>query len=125
MKKGFGSDRPKPQIVGGWKHPASQTKPGISPTVTQPNSQAQHEPRDWLCQTAGGRPPEGLEPAAPSLHAQAWTGDRGEASREPRPARPRELHEVSDRGGYQFKPMCSGRYTAMPARMVPRTPCRQ
>jgi len=35
---------------------------------------------------------EGLEPAAPSLPAQAWTGDRGEASREPRPARPRALH---------------------------------
>jgi hypothetical protein len=33
-----------------------------------------------------GRPkeksaPEGLEPAAPSLPAQVWTGDRGEASR--------------------------------------------
>jgi len=33
--------------------------------------------------------PEGLEPAAPILLEQDWTGDRGEASREPRPARPR------------------------------------
>jgi len=30
--------------------------------------------------------PEGLEPAAPNLLEQVWTGDRGEASREPRPA---------------------------------------
>ncbi|UUZ70351.1 ATP-binding cassette domain-containing protein [Polaromonas sp. P2-4] len=36
--------------------------------------------------------PEGLEPAAPSLLEQVWTGDRGEASGEPRPARPRELY---------------------------------
>ena len=34
--------------------------------------------------------PEGLEPAAPGLLEQGWTGDRGEASREPRPARPLE-----------------------------------
>ena len=38
--------------------------------------------------------PEGLEPAAPSLLEQAWTGDRGEASREPRPARPRAALEA-------------------------------
>ena len=42
--------------------------------------------------------PEGLEPAAPSLTAQAWTGDRGEASREPRPARPRAALEVASVG---------------------------
>ncbi|MGH6639577.1 MAG: DEAD/DEAH box helicase, partial [Polaromonas sp.] len=42
--------------------------------------------------------PEGLEPAAPSVLANAWTGDRGEASREPRPARPRALHEVKSVG---------------------------
>ncbi len=56
-------------------------------------------PRDWLCQTAGAAAPEGLEPAAPKLLEPLWTGDRGEASREPRPARPRALHEVSNRGG--------------------------
>ncbi len=43
--------------------------------------------------------PEGLEPAAPKLPAQLWTGDRGEASRELRPARPRELRAANDRGG--------------------------
>jgi geranyl-CoA carboxylase alpha subunit len=43
----------------------------------------------------GAKAPKGLEPAAPSLPAQAWTGDRGEVSREPRPARPRAAHEVA------------------------------
>ena len=52
---------------------------------------------------APGRPkqgtaPSGLEPAAPSLLEQAWTGDRGEASREPRPARPRVLREAKSVG---------------------------
>ena len=42
--------------------------------------------------------PSGLEPAAPKLLEQVWTGDRGEASREPRPARPREGHEVPSVG---------------------------
>jgi predicted alpha/beta-fold hydrolase len=42
--------------------------------------------------------PEGLEPAAPSLLEQVWTGDRGEASGEPRPARSRELHAVQSVG---------------------------
>ena len=42
--------------------------------------------------------PEGLEPAAPNLLEQVRTGDRGEASREPRPARPRALHEVKSVG---------------------------
>jgi competence protein ComEC len=38
----------------------------------------------------GAKPaPSGLEPAAPSLLEQGWTGDRGEASRETRPARHR------------------------------------
>ncbi len=46
----------------------------------------------------GKSAPEGLEPAAPSLPEQVWTGDRGEASREPRPARPRALHEVKSVG---------------------------
>ncbi|OOG44781.1 hypothetical protein B0B52_06670 [Polaromonas sp. A23] len=45
--------------------------------------------------------PKGLEPAAPKLLEQFWTGDRGEASREPRPARPRERHAVRERGGSQ------------------------
>ena len=50
------------------------------------------------------RPPEsanaplGLEPVAPILLEQDWTGDRGEASREPRPARPRARHEVPSVG---------------------------
>ena len=39
--------------------------------------------------------PSGLEPAAPNLLEQVWTGDRGEASREPRPARPRAAHAVA------------------------------
>ena len=42
--------------------------------------------------------PEGLEPAAPNLPAQVRTGDRGEASREARPARPRAAHEVATVG---------------------------
>jgi hypoxanthine-DNA glycosylase len=42
--------------------------------------------------------PEGLEPAAPNLLEQVWTGDRGEASREPQPARPRETHAVASVG---------------------------
>ncbi len=42
--------------------------------------------------------PEGLEPAAPNLLEQVRTGDRGEASREPRPARPRVLHKVKSVG---------------------------
>ncbi|MEO7953353.1 MAG: AMP-binding protein, partial [Polaromonas sp.] len=42
--------------------------------------------------------PEGLEPAAPNLLEQVWTGDRGEASREPRPARPRAAHAVASVG---------------------------
>ena len=46
--------------------------------------------------------PEGLEPAAPSLLEQAWTGDRGEASCEPRPARPRALHEVNSVGVHKL-----------------------
>ena len=44
--------------------------------------------------------PEGLEPAAPIVLEHNWTGDRGEASREPRPARPRALHEVKSVGAH-------------------------
>ena len=52
---------------------------------------------------APGRPkrssaPEGLEPAAPNLLEQVGTGDRGEASRKPRPARPRAAHAVASVG---------------------------
>ena len=43
--------------------------------------------------------PEGLEPAAPGLFEQGRTGDRGEASREPRPARPRAVHAVFSKSG--------------------------
>ena len=42
--------------------------------------------------------PSGLEPAAPNLLEQVWTGDRGEASRKPRPARPRAAHAVASVG---------------------------
>ncbi len=49
--------------------------------------------------------PEGLKPAAPNLLEQVWTGDRGEASGEPRPARPRALHEVKSVGA-TFLPEC-------------------
>jgi len=63
-----------------------------------PKSQQGPRNRPWPVlslskgRAAGAAAPEGLEPAAPSLPAQAWTGDRGEASRELRPARPRALH---------------------------------
>jgi hypothetical protein len=57
-------------------------------------------PRDWLCQTAGAAAPSGLEPAAPNLPEQVWTGARSEASGERRPARCRELRVVNDRGGH-------------------------
>ena len=46
--------------------------------------------------------PEGLEPAVSNLPAQVWTGDGGEASREPRPARPRVLHEVKSVGAHHL-----------------------
>ena len=42
--------------------------------------------------------PEGLEPAAPNLLEEAWTGDRGEASRELRPARPLAVREATSVG---------------------------
>ena len=42
--------------------------------------------------------PSGLEPAAPSLLEQGWTGDRGEASREPRPARHRAARAAASVG---------------------------
>ena len=42
--------------------------------------------------------PSGLEPAAPSLLEQGWTGDRGEASREPRPARHRAARSAASVG---------------------------
>src|SRR5450830_1557696 len=48
--------------------------------------------------------PEGLEPAAPSLLAQVWTSDRGEASREPRPARPRAVREATSVGAHLLWP---------------------
>ena len=47
----------------------------------------------------GAKAPAGLESAAPSLPVQGWTDDRGEASREPRPARPRDDTSVRERGG--------------------------
>ena len=59
----------------------------------------QQGPRDWLCQTAGAAAPSGLEPAAPKLLEQLWTGDRSEASGERRPARCIDTHAVNDRGG--------------------------
>ena len=45
-----------------------------------------------------GTAPEGLEPAVLALPAQGRTGDRGEASHEPRPARPRAVHAVTSVG---------------------------
>ena len=55
-------------------------------------------PRNRLSRAAGAAAPEGLEPAAPNLLEQVWTGDRGEACREPRPARPRAVHAVTSVG---------------------------
>ena len=47
----------------------------------------------------GAKPaPSGLEPAAPSLLEQGWTGDRGEASRETRPARHRAARAAASVG---------------------------
>src|SRR4051794_11277640 len=48
----------------------------------------------------GAGAPEGLKPAAPSLPAQAWTGDRDEGSHESRPARPRDPQAAGERGGH-------------------------
>ena len=69
------------------------------------------EPRNWLCQAAGAAAPSGLEPAAPNLLEQVWTGDRSDAYGERRPARCRALREASNRGGHihQFHPICSGK----------------
>ena len=55
--------------------------------------------------------PEGLEPAAPSLLEQVGTGDGGEASGEPRPARPREVHAVTSVGaiGWPARPGSMGK----------------
>ena len=61
--------------------------PGFSCYVEHGDSPTKQGPRDWLRQTAGGATPSGLEPAAPTLPAQVWTGDRSEASGERRPAR--------------------------------------
>ncbi|UUZ72264.1 16S rRNA (adenine(1518)-N(6)/adenine(1519)-N(6))-dimethyltransferase [Polaromonas sp. P1(28)-8] len=78
----------------------AETAPkGLEPAGSPP----QQGPRDWLRQTAGAAAPEGLEPAAPSLPAQAWTADRGEASREPRPARPRAVHAVTSVGAHKLR----------------------
>ncbi len=46
----------------------------------------------------GARAPSGLEPAAHKLLGQLGTGDRGEASREPRPAGGSAVHEVTSVG---------------------------
>ena len=47
--------------------------------------------------------PPGLEPAAPNLPESVGTGDRGEASREPRPARPRAAHAVASVGAHRTR----------------------
>ena len=57
-------------------------------------------PRIWLCRAAGAAAPSGLEPEAPNLLEQVWTGARYEASGERRPARCRKLREAGDRGGH-------------------------
>ena len=80
--------------------PPGQAKPDL--WIIQ--QMARHMGLDWdYGAAAPGRPkqgtaPSGLEPAAPILLEQDWTGDRGEASREPRPARPRAAHEVASVG---------------------------
>ena len=78
--------------------------PGFSCFVEGKDSSAQQGPRNWLSQTAGAAAPSGLEPAAPNLPAQVWTGDRSEASGERRPARCSDPHEVGERGGIHFLP---------------------
>ncbi len=78
--------------------------PGFSCYVERDVSPAKQGPRDWLRQTAGAAAPSGLEPAAPNLLEQVWTGDRSEASGERRPARCSDPHEVGERGGIHFLP---------------------
>ena len=73
--------------------PSTSKEPGVVPPAPD-----QQGPQDRLCRTAGAAAPEGLKPAAPNLLEQVWTGDRGEASRKPRPARPREPHAVGSVG---------------------------
>ena len=103
-----GSDIPHQQGAQDWRaepseHGAPSALQGAQIWRGEPSdregSPAEQGPRDWLRQTAGAAAPPGLEPAAPKLLEQLRTGDRGDASREPRPARPRELHAVSDRRG--------------------------
>ena len=73
------------------------------PVKEDPSKQG---PRDWLRQTAGASfdklrtngAPSGLEPAAPNLLEQVWTGDRSEASGERRPARCSAVHAVTSVG---------------------------
>lgn len=55
-------------------------------------------PRDWLSQTAGAAAPSGLEPAAPKLPEQVWTGDRSEASGKRRPAGCSAVHAETSVG---------------------------
>ncbi len=78
--------------------------PGFSCYVERNGPSTKQGPRDWLRQRAGAAVPSGLEPAAPNLPAQVWTGDRSEASGERRPARCSDPHEVGERGGIHFVP---------------------
>jgi len=48
--------------------------------------------------------PSGLEPAAPNMLEQVWTGDRSEGSGERRPARCSEVHAVTSVGAYMTFP---------------------
>ncbi len=78
--------------------------PGFSCYVDRVGDLTKRGPRDRLRQTAGAAAPSGLEPAAPNLPAQVWTGDRSEASGERRPARCSDARVVDDRGGIHFLP---------------------
>jgi broad specificity phosphatase PhoE len=86
---GEGSGQASPAPLGGSKAHAVASAGAIERSAGPPQASSASE---------------GLEPAAPNLLEQVWTGDRGEASREPRPARPREAHEVKSVGAHIFWP---------------------
>ncbi len=94
---------PEYSAFGAVRGPAGSALPGIAPSNAY-RCKSSAESMEAPAASAGppqARPaPEGLEPAAPNLLEQVWTGDRGEASREPRPARPRVVREATSVGAY-------------------------
>ncbi|MBT9476162.1 MAG: histidine phosphatase family protein [Polaromonas sp.] len=77
---------------------------GLAGASTAETAKSAGEPERSAGPPQASSAPEGLEPAAQNLLEQVWTGDRGEASRESRPARPREAHEVASVGAHLLWP---------------------